>query len=378
MFLLNMVKSSIEDELESFFETLNGHSPDSLSVTKSAFTQARSKLKHTAFIELNQRLVDEATPVFNKRWKGFRILAVDGSVINLPEKPALRTHFDPEGTHMPQARGSQLLDVLNQITVDARFDPMRIDERSQAIEHLNYAQKGDLILYDRGYPGFYLFAQHQRHAIDFCARCPWNLYNETRDFWLSGKRQQAVTLKPSAKAARQCRQAGLICTTLTVRLVRVDLPSGEPEVLITSVLDESIIPANAFQGLYHLRWGVEEDYKVLKQRLELEQFSGYSVQAVQQDFYAKVVSKNLTALLVQLAQQQVDEKTAHRKRRYKVNMTRALSRMKHQIVKLLIAADLEARLERLVRLIASSYEAIRPDRSFPRKKGRSGKFKRIR
>lgn len=107
-----------------------------------------------------------------------------------------------------------------------------------------------------------------------------------------------MTLGPSADAIWQCRAAGLSCESLEVRLVRVDLPNGEPEILITSVIDEAPIPTEDFKAPYHLRWGIEEDYKKMKSHLEVEQFSGLSVLAVQQDFHAKVFSKNLASLLV--------------------------------------------------------------------------------
>jgi hypothetical protein len=374
LFLLNLVKGSVEDELDAFFQTLHDQEPDALFATKSAFTQARKKLKSEVFIELNRLLVDTLYQQDCRRWHGFRVLAVDGSVLNLPEQPALRAHFQPEAQNRPQARASQLYDVLNQVTLDARLAPMSVDERTLAAAHLAQTQEGDLTLFDRGYPAFYLFALHRQTSRDFCARSPWNLYNETRDFWFSGAAEQRVTLKPSGDSIRQCRAEGLSCEPLEVRLVRVDLPSGEPEILITSVLDQAHIPAEDFKALYHLRWGIEEDYKKMKSHLEVEQFSGLSVLAVQQDFHAKVFSKNLTSLLVTVAQRDVDQQTAHRKRRYKVNFTRALSRMKHQIVRLFTLADVSGLLERLVRLMAQSIEAVRPERSYPRKPGRGPKY----
>ena len=56
-------------------------------VTASAFSQARYRLQHTAFIELNQKAVVESRyrdGNFRTFW-GFRILAVDGSKWLLPE-----------------------------------------------------------------------------------------------------------------------------------------------------------------------------------------------------------------------------------------------------------------------------------------------------
>ena len=54
------------------------------------------------------------------------------------------------------------------------------------------------------------------------------------------------------------------------------------------------------------RWGIEEDYKTLKSRLQIEQFSGKKVQTVLQDIYATVIHKNIVALACQCAQHQVD------------------------------------------------------------------------
>ena len=56
-------------------------------------------------------------------------------------------------------------------------------------------------------------------------------------------------------------------------------------------------PHDVFADLYHLRWPVEEDYKILKCRLEVENFAGKSVHSIYQDFHAKVLMKNLTAVL---------------------------------------------------------------------------------
>ena len=55
------------------------------------------------------------------------------------------------------------------------------------------------------------------------------------------------------------------------------LEDGEVEVLITNLMDEQALPACEFKELYHLRWGAEENYKRLKQWVEIENFSGMSI-----------------------------------------------------------------------------------------------------
>ena len=92
-------------------------------------------------------------------------------------------------------------------------------------------------------------------------------------------------------------------------MIKVDLPGGEKEILITSVLDKKLISHHSFKGLYHERWFVEEAYKRLKSRLEVENFSGQSVLAVKQDFYTKIMTYNLEALVANVALVKVKEET---------------------------------------------------------------------
>ena len=82
-----------------------------------------------------------------------------------------------------------------------------------------------------------------------------------------------------------------------VRLVRHILPNGEQRVLMTNLFDTKLFPADCFGELYHKRWGIEEAFKRLKHRLNLEHVTGLSQQAVVQDVAAKIVCENLQALV---------------------------------------------------------------------------------
>jgi hypothetical protein len=67
-------------------------------------------------------------------------------------------------------------------------------------------------------------------------------------------------------------------------------------------MDSEKYDVSLFKSLYHMRWGIEENYKRLKQWVEIENFSEKSALSVQQDFYAKIVAANLTALMAMAAQ----------------------------------------------------------------------------
>jgi len=73
MFLMNMIKRALQDELDEFFKGFSAESVACRQVSKSAFTQARQKLKHTAFIALNTEQVHYFYDHFDvQRFNGFR------------------------------------------------------------------------------------------------------------------------------------------------------------------------------------------------------------------------------------------------------------------------------------------------------------------
>jgi len=139
-------------------------------------------------------------------------------------------------------------------------------------------------------------------------------------------------------------------------------------VLITSLLDQARYPYELFKELYIQRWPIEEDYKAMKSRLEVENWSGESVEAVRQDFHATFFAKNLAAILAQPAQHAVQVQSAHKKYTYKVNMTHLYAQLKMTIVKLFTAANPLKLLRMLWQHMTKTIEPIRPNRSNPRNK----------
>jgi hypothetical protein len=155
---------------------------------------------------------------------------------------------------------------------------------------------------------------------------------------------------------------------ITLRLIRVDL-ANETEVLITNLMDEKRYPAREFKRLYHLRWGVEELFKRLKYHQEVENLSGKSVQVVLQDFHARILAGNLTAVLVLAGNRGLEKSRRNNKPAYQINLAQAFAKMKLHQVKLwkLTGTSLACYLWKLIRLLSQYKEIVRPGRSYPRK-----------
>jgi Transposase DDE domain len=375
LYLLNLRKHSNQVELDQFFQTINDEKEPSQHITKSAFFQARKQLSPAAFVELNQQLNDNLYSDHNHytMWKGHRLCAIDGTSMRLPNEPDIVTHFGVHHGKENQAdcamgMASVFYDVLNHIVIDSTIAPKGTSERSCAAEHLEQSNDNDLILYDRGYNAFWLYSLHSMRRINFCMRAKTKRNLFVKEFIESGEMEAIVTLKPNKPSIKTCKEKGLPITPIKLRLVRIDLPN-EVEVLITNLLDTIAYDCSIFKSLYHLRWGIEENYKRLKQWVEIENFSGKSALSVQQDFHAKILAMNLSALMAMAAQKTASKKTAHCRLRYQINFAQALSKMKHRIVRLILQSskDIEHLIRRTVHYVSQTIEAVRAGRSAPRK-----------
>ncbi len=131
-----------------------------------------------------------------------------------------------------------------------------------------------------------------------------------------------------------------------MRLIRVEL-KNEVEILITNLVDKKHYPKCVFKALYYLRWGIEECYKRQKSWLEIENFSGKSALSVRQDYYAKIVTLNLTSMMVHESQKIAAHKYDKRRLKYKINFTQALSKMKDSVVVLLLNINLNEQVNQL-------------------------------
>lgn len=381
VFLMNLIRSSIQNELDIFFKTVNGKDVPESIVTDSAFFQARKKLKHEAFIELRQRTNEYFYNTYPcMRWHQFRLVATDGSTAKVPKNPNCRDYFGElvpnRGEPCPLGRVSQCFDVLNHNTIHATISPKIVGERELAAEHLQCLGPGDLMLLDRGYPAFWLFSYILEKQVHFCARVNRNFAPDIlSNFLLSDEKETIVSFEPSAATLSKCRKRNLPCSSLTLRVIRVDSKDIEdPVILVTSLLDTRKYPYEIFADLYQQRWPVEEDYKLLKCRIEIENFSGKSVESVKQDFYARIFTCNLTSMLAFPLHNVIDKKCTHRKYSYKINWTQAIAKMRNCGVLLFFRKNVHSIITKLQKLFLENLSEIRPGRHFPRKRRVSNKF----
>jgi hypothetical protein len=379
--LMRGIKSSLQRELDSFFKSVLTADYNIRQVTKGALSQSRSKLKPEAFKEIN----DVACSSFYSdapyhKWHGHRLLAVDGSGLHLPNHRTVKEEFGEYlvgrngATPVSMALTSLLYDPLNLLTIDSQIVSWSDSEQNLLLRHTEKLQPGDLLLADRGYPGIYLFYLLRCKGVDFCFRMKEGWWLPVRNFVESGQKEMIVEFSLPPKEVQKPQGIDFKAEApVRCRLVLVELENGEKEVLCTSLIDTERYPHDLFKELYHLRWGIEEGYKLLKERLDLEDFSGKTAKAVKQDFHAKILMMTLCAVLSFPIEEKVREESLReknnnrRKHQKKLNHTSALGMFYDIAIGIFIKKDFKKALEAFDELMTKTCEVIRPGRANPRK-----------
>lgn len=359
--MLSGMRKSIQGELDEFFAHLNQQAQLVRQVSEQAFAQARAKLSLTAIPLLNDWLIQRAEHYgFVPRWRGLRLVAADASTVR----------FGLRASHVKRAAlADQIIFGLflpgSELMLAASLHSVHENERQMLFEHLDRLSSGDLLLLDRGYPCRWLVAALNQRPISFCMRVEKSGnsgFTCVREFLRSGLLEQLVTLR--AVDRRDAIDFECPSEPQTVRLVRHIAPNGQVRVLMTNLLDAARFPARSFGELYHQRWRIEEAFKRLKHRLNLEHVSGLSQQAVVQDVAAKVLCDNLQALTALSAHDNADLPESVR-----INRAYVHTALKPLLPALLLGKKVAKLLRVVLRLVAQHTYVHRQNLSKPRKPG---------
>ena len=352
------------------------------TVTNSAFSQARQKLKHTAFKELYEgmtTLYDEMAIDDYKKFLGFRCIAIDASRIILPNMPEITDFFGATKIHTQHgdfgtythAMCECAYDMLNNLVVKTSINHCNSYEVDLAVALLDSLGSNDLLIFDRGYAAYEMMAnlmQRKRNFIIRLSAASFSAANEMFDDEQSPW-SKIVTINVPRSQKSDIKNADLP-EQIQIRLVKVILSTGETEVLATSLLDEKYTQ-ETFKELYWLRWGVETFFGKIKGRLNLENFTGKSLESVLQDFWATILLSNLETIVTADAQKQIDAKVFGAPGQLEKNVNKAVSFnvIKNSAFELLFTIKDKAKLlSKLTLLFMTNTCVIRKDRDVPRKK----------
>jgi len=238
-----------------------------------------------------------------RKWKGHRVLSVDGSTLLLPDHHSLEVKFSNHGFGVKanvkhcMSRISYLYDCFNGLVIDAQMESFNTSEAHLCKTHLPFIKKGDLVIFDRYYASYELMGVLLGKGVDFLFRMKTSSWNCVIDFMESEDKERVVSLKLPKKCKPYIEAYDSLGEHITFRLIKKESRNGEVKVFACSLIDEEKYNRKSIINLYKERWGIEEAYKLIKSRLEVADFSGKTLEAVQQDFYAKTTLLSLSAVL---------------------------------------------------------------------------------
>ena len=355
LLVLSILNHSIQTGIDQFLiEVETGFD----TYSKQAFSQGRQRILPEAFLDLHKKSVEffynEAD---YETYFGHRILAVDGSKINLPyNKELLDIYGSQKSTNdLVQSLASCVVDVLNNTILDGIMAPYDSNEHKLAEQHINNL-KGvisdkDIILFDRGYPSSELMQFLNNVGCKYIMRC-----NSTF----------------LAKALKNLHGNDCIIThkfvktgiTLTFRVIRFPISDSTTEILITNILDKFSVAE--FKHLYNLRWGIEKTYNCIKNKFDLESFSGTKPVCVLQDFYANLLLYNALAILMYENNKKLAEnRDPETKYVYKTNENQAVNKIRENLIKAVMAENSLKRaylFRKIFKQLQKEVVPVRPNR----------------
>lgn len=344
-FILAFRGGTLNHEIMDFFGL------DPFTGTSSAFIQRRSTILPEAFESLFHdfsRSVDE-----NKLYRGIRLLAVDGSDLQIAANPK-----DPD-SYYPGVNGQRAYNLLHinamydlhqHIYVDALVQKSRKADESAALTAMvdRSAIESALLLADRGYESYNNLAHIQEKGWNFLIRIkdgtvgiasglalpatdefdvPFHLKltnkqsNEIKEL-LKDKNHyrhitNAIRFDYLPRTSRKYDPA--VFFELHFRIVRFPISDTACETIITN-LDASAFPLHDIKRLYAMRWGIETSFRNLKHTLGLLHLHAKKVEFVLQEIFAKLTMYNFCELITQSVVIQQAQKT----HTYKVNFSDAV------------------------------------------------------
>lgn len=266
------------------------------------------------------------------------------------------------------ARVSIAYDVCNGLILDAAIGHTKTDdEKEMAKSHLaKLNPHTDILVFDRGYPSLWLIAYLKRAGFDFCFRLStgWKTAcNALGD--VSKDIDWTATKRPSQEYGK-LKTYNLPVEVKGLRLLSVDLPNDGKEVLLTSLTDRDAYPSSLIKELYHLRWGIEECYKRMKQVVQIEYFSGRTVHAIKQDIHARTVLLNMASMITLQCTAPEDKSNKQKKHIRQINKTQAVTKLKDFLIDIFYCKKLSCSINKLLTLLNGCTDVVRPGRSFAR------------
>lgn len=313
-FLIEMGGNSIYKEL------LESQGYDANTATTSAFIQQRDKILPAAFEFLLHEFTLSHANI--KKYKGYRLLAVDGSDMQIPKNPDdLDTycHNQHEDKICNLIHLDALYDLYNGLYLDCIVTPNKLKNEYKAfVNMVDRSRINDkaIVIGDRGYESYNNLAHIEKKGWHYLIRIKdakstgilsgLNLptddeFDTTVHRILTRKQTNEIKDRPDAYKILTNKTTFDFLDLhtnkfypMTFRVVRFKISDASYATVITSLTD---CHADEIKALYQLRWGIETSFRELKYTVGLINFHAKKVEFIVQEIFARIIMYNFVEMI---------------------------------------------------------------------------------
>ena len=291
-----------------------------------AYNLARHRLPLLAVARLARGVIQTGRQACDQagRWKGHRVLIVDGSGLSMPDKPHLLESFGmpsamKAGCGFPVMHVLWVMEMTTGLIRDLAIGPWNTHDMHDACDLHGHLEAGDVLVGDRAFDTYAhlaslegrglhgLFRVHQKLTICFKPhrKAKWQVAKAKRKGLPNsayikklGKGDQLVRYRKPSKAPEGWNQAAYdaLPDELTVRELRVAIRGRDGKLseltLQTTLLDPQAYPKQELEALYRRRWQIETDLRSLKGALGMDVLRCETVPGVLRELWVYVMVYN--------------------------------------------------------------------------------------
>ena len=281
---------------------------DVSSTNTGAYCRARAKVPEGVVRRLAEGLAArcEAVVADEWRWQGFRTLVIDGTTFSMPDTEENQAEYpqpnsQAAGLGFPILRAVALTSLATGMVLALATGPYAGKETGETALFrtlFDKLRRGDLVLSDRYYGGWFMLALLRELGIVFVTRLHQYRVADFHQGKRLGQRDHIVAwVKPQKPTWLDQETYDRLPAQLEVREieVRVNIPGFRTEslVVVTSLFDHRVYTRGDLASLYQRRWFVELELRDIKTTMDLNVLRRKTPAAVRQELWTGLLAYNL-------------------------------------------------------------------------------------
>lgn len=355
LFILSNKGKSLTLEIENFVENHFDDNDEKL-ITKEAVSKQRQKINPELFIDMNKNFIKEflESEEYDLFVDDKIVLLVDGSKSEIPNTPESKKWANIEDDELRNKKAlrvlfSTVIDVKYGVVIDSILGKYNSNEREFLKQHIKNIEKfvnldKIILIMDAGYYSLELKIFLENLGIKYIFRLGSDVYkkeisqmtkiDENLKIRNITSRRKAIKDENILKKAKELPYI----EARIIKLPIINQNNKKDQLIILTNVYRKKFNAYEIADLYRQRWEIEVNYDRLKNKMEIENYSGKLEITIKQDFYSSIYIFNLAMILRNNIHKNLKPKNIKKLEKenkiYRTNFNTLIGRIKNKLLDL--------------------------------------------